>query len=54
MTAIEDGPTAGSVPDMDKMLAEFYELRGFDASGVPKKETLEKIGLTDLAQMIHA
>jgi aldehyde:ferredoxin oxidoreductase len=39
---------------MDKMLAEFYDLRGFDASGVPQKETLEKIGLTDLAQMLHS
>jgi aldehyde:ferredoxin oxidoreductase len=53
MSAIEDGPTAGSVPDMDKMLAEFYELRGFDESGVPKKQTLEIIGLPDLAQMLH-
>jgi aldehyde:ferredoxin oxidoreductase len=54
MSAIEDGPTAGSVPDMDKMLAEFYELRGFDESGVPTKEILEKIGLPDLAQILHA
>jgi aldehyde:ferredoxin oxidoreductase len=54
MSAMEDGPTAGSVPDMDKMLAEFYELRGFDASGIPKSETLKKIGLDDLAQMLHA
>jgi aldehyde:ferredoxin oxidoreductase len=53
MSAIEDGPTAGSVPDMDKMLAEFYELRGFDASGVPRKETLEKVGLADLARLLH-
>jgi aldehyde:ferredoxin oxidoreductase len=54
MSVMEEGPTAGSVPDMDKMLSEFYDLRGFDASGIPKKEILEQIGLTDLAQMLHS
>jgi len=54
MTAMEDGPTAGSVPDMDKMLSEFYELRGFTADGVPQKEVLKKIGLADLASLLHA
>jgi len=54
MSAMEDGPTAGSVPDMGKMLSEFYELRGFNEEGVPKKEVLEKNGLTDLAQLLYA
>jgi aldehyde:ferredoxin oxidoreductase len=54
MAAIEDGPTAGSVPDMDKMLKEFYELRGFNEEGVPKKEILEQLGLTDLAGLLYA
>lgn len=54
MTVMEDGPTAGSVPDMDKMLSEFYELRGFNEDGVPKKEVLEKNGLADLARLLHA
>ncbi len=53
MTPMQEGPTAGSVPDMDKMLSEFYALRGFDENGVPKKEILEKIGLSDLATLLH-
>jgi aldehyde:ferredoxin oxidoreductase len=53
MTRMEDGPTAGSLPDMDKMLSEFYALRGFNPDGVPEKAVLEKIGLPDLAALLH-
>jgi len=53
MTAMEDGPTEGSVPDMEKMLSEFYELRGFNKDGVPKKEVLEDVGLPKLAGLIY-
>ena len=50
---MEDGPTEGSLPDMDKMLAEFYALRGFNDNGVPQKAILEKVGLPDLAALLH-
>jgi aldehyde:ferredoxin oxidoreductase len=53
MTPMEEGPTAGSLPDMDKMLSEFYELRGIDANGIPQKAVLEKIELPDLAALLH-
>jgi aldehyde:ferredoxin oxidoreductase len=53
MTRMDDGPTAGSLPDMDKMLAEFYALRGFDDNGVPGKAVLDKVGLPDLAALLH-
>ena len=53
MTPMETGPTEGSVPDMDLMLKEFYELRGLNDDGVPKKEILERLGLSDLAQLLH-
>lgn len=53
MTPMETGPTEGSVPDMDLMLKEFYELRGFNDDGVPEKEILERLGLSDLAQLLH-
>lgn len=53
MTPINDGPTEGSVPDMDKMLSEFYKLRGFNENGVPKKDVLESMGLIDLAAMLY-
>jgi len=53
MTPMETGPTEGSVPDMDLMLKEFYELRGLNDDGVPIKEILERLCLSDLAQLLH-
>jgi len=31
------------------MLPKYYEIRGWDENGVPKKEKLEELGLADLA-----
>jgi len=53
MKPLEEGMTAGSVPDIEKMLKEFYELRGLDESGLPRRDVLEKAGLNDLAQKLH-
>ncbi|MEB3806130.1 MAG: aldehyde ferredoxin oxidoreductase family protein [Desulfurococcales archaeon] len=42
------GPLAGAKLDYDKyqeLLNYYYELRGWDERGVPKKETLERLGL---------
>ncbi len=42
------GPLAGSKLDYDRfqqLLDYYYELRGWDKRGVPRKETLEKLGL---------
>ncbi len=52
MEPLEEGPTAGSVPDMDLMLAEFYALRGLDADGRPARSRLEQLGLLDLADAL--
>ena len=52
MTPVEDGMIAGSVPDMETMLKEFYELRGLRDDGLPKPETLEKYGLGYLADKL--
>jgi aldehyde:ferredoxin oxidoreductase len=52
MTPMESGPTAGSVPDMELMLKEYYELRGIDSDGRPKKEKLAELNLGDLADML--
>ncbi|MEE8373941.1 MAG: aldehyde ferredoxin oxidoreductase family protein [Dehalococcoidia bacterium] len=49
MTAVQDGGAAGSVPDMDKMLKEYYPARGLDANGRVTKEKLTSLGLSDLA-----
>jgi aldehyde:ferredoxin oxidoreductase len=53
MTPMEDGPTAGSVPDMDMMLREYYQLRGFNEDGVPRKDVLEEMGLLELAELLY-
>ena len=46
---LEDGPTAGSVPDMALMLREFYALRDLDAEGRLSRTRLEQLGLEALA-----
>lgn len=53
LAELDDGPTEGSVPDMDRMLKEFYALRGINEDGIPGKDVLEKIGLSDLAARLH-
>ncbi len=32
---------------LKRMLEEYYQMRGWDQDGIPKKETLERLGLTD-------
>ncbi len=49
MTAFTEGGAAGSLPDMDLMLKEYYPLRGLSAGGQPLKEKLDHLGLNDLA-----
>jgi aldehyde:ferredoxin oxidoreductase len=39
------GPAKGLVSGIDKMKPEYYDLRGWDQNGVPRKETLERLGL---------
>jgi aldehyde:ferredoxin oxidoreductase len=52
MTPVEDGMTAGIIPDMDTMLKEFYEYRGLSSDGKPKPEVLEEYGLGYLVDQI--
>jgi aldehyde:ferredoxin oxidoreductase len=46
---IPAGPAKGGVNRLGEMLPHYYELRGWDASGIPKKEKLEELGLANLA-----
>jgi aldehyde:ferredoxin oxidoreductase len=41
----DEGPVAGSSPDLESMLSEFYRLRGLDEAGRPRPETLARLGL---------
>jgi aldehyde:ferredoxin oxidoreductase len=42
---LEAGPAKGRVCELDKMLPEYYELRGWDASGKPTAAKLDGLGL---------
>jgi aldehyde:ferredoxin oxidoreductase len=42
---LKDGPTRGRVVDLETMLKEYYFVRGWDEEGIPKRETLKKLGL---------
>jgi aldehyde:ferredoxin oxidoreductase len=42
---ILSGSTKGQVNRLGKMLPEYYQLRGWDAAGVPGREKLEELGL---------
>ena len=39
------GPAKGLVSGIDKMLPEYYKVRGWNAAGEPEKETLARLGL---------
>ena len=53
LTPTTEGGAAGQAPDLDVMLKEFYPARGLGADGRPTKETLDKIGLSDLAVKLY-
>jgi aldehyde:ferredoxin oxidoreductase len=42
---LPDGPAKGRVVELDKMLPEFYQKRGWDEKGHPTKEKLMELGL---------
>lgn len=53
---LSKGPYAGMKLDYDKynqLLDYYYELRGWDKRGVPKKETLERLGLGFVADTLE-
>jgi aldehyde:ferredoxin oxidoreductase len=39
------GPAKGLVSGIDKMIPEYYKVRGWDTAGVPEEETLKRLGL---------
>jgi aldehyde:ferredoxin oxidoreductase len=44
-----DGKAKGMVPPMEKILPEFYKLRGWDENGIPLPEKLQELGLAKYA-----
>ena len=53
LEALSTGPTEGSVPDMERMLTEFFKLRQLDGDGRPKREVLGTMGLEGLAELLE-
>jgi aldehyde:ferredoxin oxidoreductase len=53
LTPLKEGTAAGSVPDVEKLLREYYAIRGLDEKGKPRREVLNKAGLEDLAKNLH-
>lgn len=52
LTPVSDGVAEGVVPNVELLLADYYKERGLQKDGLPKRETLEKAGLDDLAQVL--
>ena len=45
LSAKPDGKAKGRVPNLKKMLPEYYRLRGWDEKGIPTKERLKELEL---------
>lgn len=51
---LEQGATAGTTPDLELMLQEYYAYRGWDwETGWPTKEKLLQLGLQEAAQRLY-
>jgi aldehyde:ferredoxin oxidoreductase len=47
---LPDGPARGNTVPLERMLTEYYQERGWnDETGIPEKNTIERLGLADLA-----
>jgi aldehyde:ferredoxin oxidoreductase len=49
----KEGGNAGKVPDMAVMLDDYYKECGWTTDGKPAKETLESLGLEDVAEDLY-
>ncbi len=53
LTPTTEGGSAGCAPDIELMLKEFYPVRGLADDGRPTKDTLERLGLSELATKLY-
>ncbi|MFH1423137.1 MAG: aldehyde ferredoxin oxidoreductase family protein [Planctomycetota bacterium] len=54
---IPSGPTKGYIQpeeNINKLLSDYYKVRGWDENGKPTKATMEKLGLADVASEISS
>jgi aldehyde:ferredoxin oxidoreductase len=48
---LKKGPSAGHVIELDEMLMEYYEVRGWNKqTGIPTREKLLELGLLDVVE----
>ncbi|NOZ88010.1 MAG: aldehyde ferredoxin oxidoreductase family protein [Deltaproteobacteria bacterium] len=52
LTPLAEGGAEGSVPDIDRMIDEYYDIRGLRDDGRPKEKTLRNAGLDFVAQRL--
>jgi len=45
---LESGGSAGQVVELEEMLKEYYEFRGWSQDGLPTKDLLDKLGLLNM------
>jgi len=45
---IKTGPSKGEIEELDKMLDDYYKVRGWDKDSIPTKEKLEELGISEL------
>jgi aldehyde:ferredoxin oxidoreductase len=54
MEPLSDGGAAGHVPDVERLLADYYRIRQWDAStGRPSLDKLRELGLQDVASELY-
>jgi aldehyde:ferredoxin oxidoreductase len=53
LTPLADGAAAGSVPDIELMKSEYYEIRGLAENGFPTGEALDMLDLGFLKEILY-
>ena len=54
MQPLTEGGTAGYVPDVEKLLTDYYQARAWDRkTGKPTREKLLELGLDEVAALLH-
>lgn len=53
MAPFQEGGTKGTVPDMERMLHDYYQLRDLDENGIPTARKLKELGLYHLIGEKH-
>lgn len=53
LTPVKEGAAAGSIPDVERLIAEYYAIRGLDERGFPREEKLLELDLRDLRDRLY-